>query len=141
MKKIFTNVDFSGNTVANVVIATKSADPSGSEVGYGYVYRNSQTDHLRVYTENGWEDLVRTPSGKILKIVETFAGESGRGDTLYLKNVGTDKYDMYAYLNGSFCQLTAHTLHWSDIIDAPNILDCSYVGNNEELSLYYINQE
>lgn len=139
MKQIFTNIDFSGNALYNLVIGSQASDPS--DVGYGFVYRNSQTGRLRVYTENGWEDLIHTPNGKIIKVVDSFDGETGRGDILYLKlKPGTDdQYNVYAYFNNSFCQLTGNSVHWSEIVGAPNILDCSYIGD-ETLSIHYLNE-
>ena len=70
MKQIFTNIDLSGNAIFNLVIGSLAADPAN--VGYGFVYRNSLTGKLRVYTDNGWEDLVHTPNGKIIQVVTSF---------------------------------------------------------------------
>lgn len=138
MKQVFTNINLSGNSVFNIVIGTLDADPSIAS--YGFVYRNSQTGKLRVYTENGWEELIHTPNGKIIKVVDNFDNERGRGDIIYLKlRRGTENiYNAYAYIDGSFCQISGHSVHWSEIEDKPNILDCSYIGN-EELSIRYIN--
>lgn len=139
MKQIFTNIDFSGNALFNLVIGSLASDPS--DVGYGFVYRNSQTGKLRVYTEDGWEDLIHTPGGKIIKVVTSFDDEVGRGDILYLKlRPGSEtRYDAYAYVNNSFCQISGHSVQWSEIIGKPNILDCSYIGN-ETLSIRYLNE-
>lgn len=139
MKQIFTNINMSGNAIFNLVIGTLDADPSN--VGYGFVYRNSGTGRLRVYTEDGWEDLVHTPNGKIIKVVNSFENEQGRGDILYLKlrNGSDNTYNAYAYVDNSFCQISGHSVQWSDIVGAPNILDCSYIGN-EMLSIRYINE-
>lgn len=140
MKQIFTNIDLAGNSVSNLVIGTRVSDPSGVE--YGFIYRNSTTDRLRVYTENGWEDLVHTPGGNIIKLIDSFNNLQGRGDTIYVKlREGTqDEYDVYVYVNNTFYLINDSTIHWQDIVDAPNILDCSYynVNNEEELQLFYI---
>jgi hypothetical protein len=139
MKQIFTNIDLSGNAIFNLVIGSFAEDPVG--VGYGFVYRNSQTGRLRVYTNNGWEDLIHTPNGKIVQVVTSFEGIQGRGDTLYLKlrNGSDNTYNAYVYVDNSFCQISGHSVHWSEIVGKPNILDCSYIGN-EELSIRYTNE-
>lgn len=138
MKQIFTSLDFSGNFLSNFAIGSASSDPSGVE--YGYIYRNSQTDRLRVYTEDGWEDLVRTPNGNIIQVVDSFDNLDGRGDTLYVKlRPGTqDKYDIYIYVNGTFFLINDPTVQWEDIVNVPDIMDCSYIASDEQLHLFYI---
>lgn len=138
MKQIYTSLDFSGNFISNFAIGSAAADPSGVE--YGYIYRNSQTDRLRVYTEKGWEDLVRTPNGNIIKVIDSFDNLEGRGDTLYVKRRdGTqDKYDIYIFIDNTFFLINDSTVHWEDIANIPDIMDCSYIVNNEQLNFFYI---
>lgn len=138
MKQIFTSLDFSGNFLSNFSIGSAESDPSGVE--YGYIYRNSQTDRLRVYTKSGWEDLVLTPNGNIIQVVDSFDNLDARSDVLYVKRrPGTqDKYDIYVYVDNVFYLINDPTIHWEDISNVPNIMDCSYIDSNEQLHLFYI---
>lgn len=141
MKQIFTNVDFSGNTVSNIVVGSYAGPPANASDGF--VYFNIVTGKLRVRTSNNdgtegwWEDLVSTPSGKIIEVVNSFDNVSGRGDTIYLKQVSQGVYDAYAYTDSSFVRISGRAPLWEEIVGKPNILDCSYIGN-ENLAIRYI---
>ena len=95
-----------------------------------------------MYTRNlsVWEDLVLTPNGNIIQVVDSFDNLDARSDVLYVKRrPGTqDKYDIYVYVDNVFYLINDPTIHWEDISNVPNIMDCSYIDSNEQLHLFYI---
>lgn len=137
MRQFFTNIDLSGNSVDNIVIANHAQDPPGIDIN-GFVYYNTTHNKLRVYTESGWEDLVSTPDGSILQVVNDpdFTHVEGRGDTIFLLNKGGNTFDFYLYVNNEFIPITK-PISWEDVENRPNILDCSYIGS-ETIEFIYL---
>lgn len=126
-KQIFSNIDFSGNAALNMVIGSLSDDPTG--VAAGYFYYNTVRNCLRVLIGNTWRDLTMTSDGNIIRVVNTLPA-TGESNVIYLLRMSDingeyARYSTYVWLGLSYGQTSGYKLKWSEIVDKPELLDCS----------------
>lgn len=141
-KQIFSNIDFSGNAALNMVIGSRSDDPV--DAASGYLYYNTVHSCLRVLNGNTWQDLVMTSDGNMIRVVQSLP-DIGEGNVIYLLRIsdvsdGYDRYATYVWLGSSYGQTSGYKIKWSEIVDKPDILDCStnlISGEDYNLSFNY----
>lgn len=146
-KKVLTNVDLLGNSLMNLVVGSLSQDPSN--VSNGYMYYNSVSGHLRAFLNGTWKDLVSTPDGMTLKVVESLPdARNADANTLYLLLrsydvcTGYNTYRAYWWTGSGYAQVSGYDPEWSEVRDKPLFLDASIIDisgseSDKVLKLYY----